>query len=284
MRVRLAALSTFILISADGTPALAAGPTTAECLAASSASLAASNEHRLRAEKEALLVCAASSCPSVIRKECASRVDEVSARTPTVLFQAKDGSGAELSAVRVTMDGSLLTDHLDGTVLPLDPGSHGFTFEAEGQPPSSLSLVLHEGEKNRPVEVRFGPEVRRPPPGPGESVVSSGRAGGGQRTAGLVFGGVGVASATIGAIFGALTLSSWSSASRLCPSHNACPSSAVGDRSNAVTYSTVSDVGFVAGGVLAATGLTLYLTAARRRTDSPGLTLVPGGLRMAGAF
>src|SRR5882724_3225978 len=64
--------------------ARAADPTIAECLAASDASLKLGTDHKLQAERAQLLVCSASSCPSDIRKECLSRVEEVNAAIPSL--------------------------------------------------------------------------------------------------------------------------------------------------------------------------------------------------------
>jgi len=65
----VASLGILAVIAADS-PALAADPTTADCLAASDASLKAGNEHKVRAERAQLLVYAATTCPADIRKEC----------------------------------------------------------------------------------------------------------------------------------------------------------------------------------------------------------------------
>jgi hypothetical protein len=120
----------------------AANPTTADCLTASEASLESGNEHHLRGERNQLLVCAAASCPADIRKECVRRVDEVNAAIPTITFEAKDGSGADVSAVKVTMDSEVLAERLEGTALSIDPGEHTFTFETAGQPAVTRKLVI----------------------------------------------------------------------------------------------------------------------------------------------
>ncbi len=130
-------------------PGLAARPKTVECLDASEGSLTLGDVHKLRAERSLLLVCAAVGCPTDIRKECAARVAEVSDQIPTIIFAAKDASGGDLSAVKVTMDGELLAERLDGTALATDPGEHRFRFEMAGQPPLEKKLVMHEGEKDR---------------------------------------------------------------------------------------------------------------------------------------
>ena len=120
--VSIATMATSWLL-AEGV-AHAADPTKAECLAASSASLQSAADHKLRLERSQLFVCASTTCPAVVRKECLSRIDEVSAQIPTIVFEVKDGGGNELSAVKVTMDGEVVAEHLDGSALPLDPGNH----------------------------------------------------------------------------------------------------------------------------------------------------------------
>jgi hypothetical protein len=147
----LVAVTTFA--SAD---AQAADPTTADCLAASDASLRSGNEHRLRLERSQLLTCAASSCPADIRKECARRVDVINAQIPTIIFSAKDSAGADLSAVKVTMDGEVLTERLEGTALSIDPGEHTFTFEANGQPTVTRRLVVQQSQKESREQITLG--------------------------------------------------------------------------------------------------------------------------------
>jgi hypothetical protein len=152
-----------VAVSAVG-QARAADPTTADCLTASLASLKLGNEHKVRQERAQLLVCAAESCPADIRKECARRVDEVNAAIPTIIFGAKDASGNDLSAVKVTMDGEVVADRLEGTALSLDPGPHTFVFEAAGQPTIERKFVIQQGQKDRREPVVFGTLAPDPPP------------------------------------------------------------------------------------------------------------------------
>src|SRR5215510_6041940 len=78
--------------------ATAADPTTADCLAANDKSIALRNDHKLLGARTQLLICAASSCPADIRKECVRRIDLVNGSMPTVVFEAKDGTGNDLTA------------------------------------------------------------------------------------------------------------------------------------------------------------------------------------------
>ena len=85
-------------------PVRAADPRIAECLAASEASLQSGAQHLLRTERNQLLVCSAASCPGDVRRECSRRVEEVNASIPTLIFEARDAAGQDLSAVKVTLD------------------------------------------------------------------------------------------------------------------------------------------------------------------------------------
>jgi hypothetical protein len=72
------------------------------------------------------------------------------------VFHAKDKSGQDLVAVKVSADGKPVTEQLDGRSIPLDPGVHTFRFEAEGNDPLEQKIVLAEGEHDRAVNARFG--------------------------------------------------------------------------------------------------------------------------------
>jgi hypothetical protein len=272
-------------VSSPSRPAYAADPTVRECTLASNESVKLRSAHKLREARAELLVCVAASCPAEVREECSRQMDRLTAAIPTIVFEVKDATGHELSAVKVTMDGEVVADHLDGTALTLDPGSHTMTFETSGQPPVTQTILFHEGDKDRHVPVVIGTLPPQPSVSPAATSTapreSSGRS---RRLIGLVLGSVGVAGVAVGGVFGAMGFSSWSSATKACPTHDNCPANAVNDRSNAVTFSTVSDVGFIAGGVLVAGGLALFFTAPKDPSTTVGLRVVPGGVSLAGEF
>jgi hypothetical protein len=259
-------------------PARAAEPSTTQCLAASDASLKAGNEHKLLDERRQLLICAASTCPGEIRKECARRVEEVNASIPTLVFQAKDPTGADLSAVKVTMDGNVLAEQLDGSALPVDPGEHAFTFETAGQPTIEKQLIVHEGEKERREAIQFGAPVEVDVNHPTETVPSGGHKT--QKIVAVVVAGVGVAGLGVGGTFGVMAMSRRDHAKTVCP--DACEDAA-GQHAwkDAKTAGTISTAGFIAGGVLLATGAVLWFTAGPSRTQ---VGIGPGSVRLSGSF
>jgi hypothetical protein len=273
-------------------PARAADPSVSDCLMAAEASLKLRAEHKLRLTRTQLLVCSSSSCPGEVRQECMHRIDEVNAASPTIVLAVKNRAGHDLSAVKVTVDGQLVAEHLDGSALPIDPGPHEFTFEVSGGPPLTETIILHEGEKDRreTVNLAVGPapdatsaSLSGASPG-GEGGSRTASAGKAQRVVGVVAGSVGVAGLAVGGIFGVLASSSWKTAQRECPDHTGCSTQAMDDRSHAVTDATVATVGFIAGGVLLAGGLTLYLTAPKGDSPRVGLEARPGGFAVSGEF
>jgi hypothetical protein len=259
-----------------------------ECLSASNLSVSLRSAHKLREARTQLLVCAAGSCPDEVRTECLRRLDLVRVALPTVVFEVKDGAGHELGDVKITMDGEVVASLLDGSAITLDPGSHEFTFDAAGQPPVTETLILHEGEKNRRETVVVGappkppesPAIAPPPPtgpgGTGEAAPASGAHT--LRLAGIVTGGAGLLGLGLGGIFGGVAISSWNSAKA---------SSSNPERNSALTFATASDAAFIVGGVLVATGVTLYLvsrTGGTPATPTVGLQIMPGGLGAVGTF
>jgi hypothetical protein len=244
-----------VSLAAFAAPARAADPTTADCLAASDASLKSGNEHKLRAERAQLLVCAAPSCPADIRKECTARVDEVNAQIPTIIFEAKDGAGNDLSAVRVTMDGEVLAERLEGTALSIDPGRHAFTFETAGQRPVTKEYVMLQAQKDRRETVTFG----SPPPALAAAPAAHGGLGT-QRIAAIAATGAGVVGLGIGTVFGVMAMSKKSDAQSACPDRCA-DQAGVALWSDAKSAGNVSTIAFVIGGLGVAAGAALWLTA-----------------------
>lgn len=272
-----------LIMSAAG-PARATGPTTSQCLEANETAITLREQHKLKAARDQSLVCATPTCPGAVRDACQGRVKDLTSTIPTIVFEVKDAAGHELLEVRVTMDGERAADRLDGSALTLDPGSHQFTFEAAGQPTTTQPFLLHDGDRNRHLAVTLGPPAPTPVATDPVPTDPSRQAGHGRRVAGVVVGSAGLAAVAAGGVFGCLGFSSWSSANAACPTRNNCSAAAVSDRSSAVTFATVSNIGFIAGGLLVATGVTIYLTAPKDGAPAAALQVMPGGVSLAGRF
>jgi hypothetical protein len=274
-------------------PALAA-PTPHECAAASEDASTLQKQEKLGAAKDRFLVCADAACPAEIREECAHRVSEVADAIPSVVFDVKDASGNDVSAVKVSMDGTLLVDHLGAAAVPIDPGEHVFHFE--GADPSQAvdkSFVVRDGEKNRHLAVTLGGAPVAPVASPAAAAAPasdqpSQSTWSGQKTAALVTGGIGIVGIGVGAIFGAMTFSQWSTAQSECTNASNCGpgSQAQNDKNTATTSATVSDVGFIAGGVLVATAAVLWFTAPSglQVQVAPAASPQSAGLSLRGTF
>jgi len=276
--------------------AQAADPTTADCLGASDASLKLGNQHKLRAERAQLLVCAATSCPADIRKECVSRVDEVNAQVPTIIFAAKDPSGADLSAVEVTMDGEVLTERLEGTALSIDPGEHTFTFETAGQLPVATKYLIQQAQKDRRELVTFGTPTTAPtpstlqpngpqPPYSPPPMAETGHGLGTQRILGIVAGSIGVVGLGLGAVFGVMAISQKNDAQSACPNNPCLTTDGVTKWNTAGSTGNVSTIGFIVGGVALAGGAVLWFTAPHSGGGaSTQVGVGPGRLQVKGTW
>lgn len=279
-----------------------------QCIDANTRAQHLRTDGRLAESRELLRKCADPACPAIIRSDCTKRIDELQTVQPTIAFDVRDASGAAMTAVKVTVDGKLLADKLDGTALPVDPGQHEFTFVAQGQPAVTRTLVVIEGVKARREVIVLGSAATTAPPPPPPPVVTdrnpiaseapapvtAGSGGmGTQKMLGLVAGGVGVAGLAVGGVFGMLTISEKNKQVDACGSPCSAASHAEGstDRSNALTDGTISTAAFVAGGALLVGGAVLFFTAApSSRQPATGLVVTPsvgpggGALLLRGAF
>jgi hypothetical protein len=199
----------------------------------------------------------------------------LNARIPTIIFAGKSPSGADLGAVKVTMDGQLLAERLVGAALSIDPGLHTFTFETLGQPSVSKTFVIAEAQKDRRESITFGTPLRSEAnPDAGQSA-SANRDLGTQKVLALVAGGVGVVGLGVGAAFGALAISKKSDAQSACPDQCATQDG-LNKWREASSTGNIATVGFIAGGVVLAGAAVLWLTAptaSKRNATQLGLGL-----------
>ena len=268
-----------------GSKARADEQTAADCVAATEAALRSGKQHRLRSKRSQLLMCASAGCPADIRKECDSHIDEVNRDIPTIVFAAKDPLGADLSAVRVTMDQEVIAERLEGAAISIDPGEHTFTFESPGRPRVTKTLVIQQAQKDRREVIAFktprrvaatGPQPKGMVPSSHEHPdEDAGDALGTQKVLALATGGVGILALGVGTAFGIVAMGKKSDAQSSCP--NLCATQTGVDLWNsAAAAGTASTVGFVVAGAALAGGAVLWLTAGSDRRA--GTTQVGLGL------
>jgi hypothetical protein len=141
------------LLAALTSVASAFGDEKAICVAASEKAQQLRSAGKLVDAREQLTVCGRAECPKLVQQDCTQWTSEVLAALPSVVPAAKDRKGRDIVDVRLTVDGKVATEMLDGKAIILDPGVHSFHFEAKGAAPVDEQVVAKPGEKNRIVTV-----------------------------------------------------------------------------------------------------------------------------------
>jgi hypothetical protein len=175
--------------------------------------------------------------------------------------------GLKIDDYIIKCDGNVLGPAALATSIPLDPGKHELMFAAPGRLSRTVtfSLLPHEGKILAIPELLASVVVVTELPPATHT----------QRTIALVTGSVGVASLLVGTVAGILSIHEHS---EYTTAEAKGSSSAVPESQTAYTEGTISTVGFVAGGVMVVTALTLWLTAPKGGANAPnksGFELLP---------
>lgn len=257
-----------------------------DCLAASSEGQNLRDTNQLVAARNQFRLCAAQSCPAVVQRDCATWLDDTEKAIPTVVLSATDATGATRTDVQITVDGQPFAAALDGRSLPIDPGSHMFHFVFPGGSTVDKKVLVSQGQKDQPIlgALPVATPLSQVLP-QNASSAGSGDHGVPWKTLGLVIGGVGVAGVLVGTIFGVVAVGDKSSAD--CTG-TVCDA---GPLNSAKSAATISDIGFIGGGVLVAAGASILLFApAGTHGGASGVRVAPttlahgGGLLMGGTF
>ena len=287
----LLAASALSAVSSYALPGLAADEKKA-CVAAYEQAQLLRNESKLREAKVQLLVCARDVCPGMLRTDCVSWLSDVETNTPSVVVDAKDSVGKDISNVKVTVDGKPFATKLDGKSIAMDPGAHTFRYETSGFPVIEEQVIVKQGEKNRRIGVVFkasGEPIKEKtddPKSPGPAVVDLAQPSN-RKTIAYVLGGVGVVGLGVGTFF---YLSGKGAESDIrgkpCAATKSCAQSDVDDVKKKYL---IGDISMAAGVVALGVGAVLYFTAPKspataasaRRFDV--LPLPGGGFASYGA-
>jgi hypothetical protein len=218
-------------------PAVARADEKAECVSASEKAQSLRDDRKFIKAREQFLTCARDVCPAAVKKDCADQVADLDKRMPSVVVRAKDKTGQDLVAVKVTSDGMPLTEQLDGRAIPLDPGVHTFRLEAAGNDPIEQKIVLAEGEHDRAITAQFGK------PGGGTLEVPQKK---GAPIGALIVMGVGLAGMGVGGAFWGLGLAQKSSdeGASGCKNTGGCSQSEIDSIHSKLV---IGDVAFFAG-------------------------------------
>lgn len=141
-------------------PVLAEQGDKAECFDAYDRAQRLRKAGKLEASRDQLIACALDTCPELTRPDCIKWLREVEDAMPTIIIRARGEDGADLTDIRLWLDGVAWLKHLDGNAVPIDPGRHTLRFQ-HGQGPSvEQTLMIAQGEKNRIVTLRFESKAR----------------------------------------------------------------------------------------------------------------------------
>ena len=255
-----------------------------QCVEANESAQTLRRDGKLRAARAQLLICLANSCPGPVRDDCAERMTALERAAPTIVFAAKGPAGNTLRAVKVTMDGARLADHLDGAGLVVDPGEHVFALVADGYTSVSKKLVIREGAKGRKEVVIFRSTAPSPEIEPVPAAVSVAKPeprsesfGSDRRTIAYVFGGAGVVGLGLGTALLVYPNVEYARCRDGC---------AKADVDSANAWVTGSVIAFALGGALLATGVVVFLTAPKDGsvTLQPSVGSSSAGIQLGGIW
>jgi hypothetical protein len=189
--------------------------------------------------------------------------------------------GGEGTSVR--RDGVAIAPASYGAALPVDAGSYTIEASAAGKQSFSKSVTVKDGGETVSVDVppladvvaTAGPQPNAPAPGPGAPGPEGGRGGSGLAVAGIVIAGVGVIGLIVGGVMGGLAIASNDDSLEACrpEDQTQCTQEGADLRDDAETQALGSTIGFIAGGVLLAGGVVLFLVAPSDDPETAELTV-----------
>lgn len=183
-----------------------------------------------------------------------------------------------------------------GDLVRVDPGDHVVAVTAPGARAAQSKITIAEGQRIEvPVQL-VAEDFQTAPtatsaPAPAEAEAEPAPEAPSEpfpwRTVGLVAAGVGVVGLGVGTYFGIDAISKNNTSNQTGCSGNTCTQGAYTTRQDAISSATVSTVAFVAGGVLAAAGITLWLVAPKGDAAAqvtPVALSGGGGLTLTGVW
>jgi hypothetical protein len=243
------------------------------------------------------------------QKDAEREREELLPRIPRLTVVVK---GTAPTEVEVAIDGTSLPVALIGTEQLQDPGVHKVQG-TRGPEVVTEAISVREGDRANvtlqfklvsaavvqsgsnapppPVPVARPLQPTQPmaataaPAAPPTAPATDSSSSNNQKLIGWIGIGAGGAGIVVGGITGLMAISKHSSLqdSGDC-SGSSCTPAKKSDIDSLNGLRTVSTIGFVAGGVLAAAGVTLLLTAPKQEGPSVGLWLTPTGASLTGGF
>jgi hypothetical protein len=191
---------------------------------------------------------------------------------------------AEAETLTVTRDATRIDAAAIGSALPVDPGDYTIAASAPGK--RGWSTTVRVGPASRvslsvPLLEDDTPQTTEMPPPPPLTAAPSNT----QKLIGIITSGTGIAALALGGYFGLRAASSWSDAKANCDPYPYCGEDGQRLADDAQQSGTVATIATIAGGVLLAGGLVLWLTApGQPRQTETALLIGPGSVQLRGSF
>jgi len=218
------------------------------------------------------------------------RAERLTPRLSKLTITMDEHDDANLPELEITRDGEVVPRAVWGTPIPVDPGEHVIAASAPGYSREEVKVMIEGAASIATITV---PHLERRAEGAPSAATSAGPESSGsksiQKPLGIGLGIAGLVGLAVGGTFGGLAMAKNNEAkdSDGCDA-TSCPTQDGTDATQtALTYATVSDVGFIAGGVLLAAGITIYLTAPKAKETarlSPSVSPGSFGLHLQGTF
>jgi hypothetical protein len=195
----------------------------------------------------------------------------------TINVEEKTG---RVAGVVVKRDGIVVGRAAWGQAAPVDPGTHVVKVTARGKVSWTARVVVALNADAQVVQVPMLDDDVEDPPVPPHSAVSlpsqsravteatEGRRGVSLRMIGLVTGGAGIATLGVSGYFGVHASSLNRDSKSGCDANNNCDAAGLAKRNDAVSASNITTITLVAGGVLTAAGVTLFLVGGPKETKA----------------
>lgn len=215
-------------------------------------------------------------------------------------------------SLSVTRDGAVMSPGVFGTAIPLDPGAHVINATAPGKETWESKIVLKDPGQTVVIEVP--PLLDKKPGAAAVAVVDKASSGpqstlatgsnavvvppdqpsprGWQRPLGITLTGLGAVGLGVGTALGLMAKSTFDDTASHCDTKtNICDSDGITQRSSAVSQGNAATGVFIAGAVLAAGGVVLWITAPSHKAaasvaapSAVGVSVGPGSAWLQGSF
>jgi len=203
-------------------------------------------------------------------------------RLSTLLIEVAPDVAA-IEGLALQRDGVALGRGSWNTAVPIDGGSHVVDVSAPGRTPQRLTIAIKPEQEQARLAI---PALALAPnaPAPGAAAATTADSGGffsnftTLQWAGVATAGAGVVSLGVGAGFLVAALGKKSDSESDCHD-NLCGEAGLADRHDAVKHGNTATVFALAGGVLAATGVTLVVVGKKKTEEPPAAAALSFGVR-----